>query len=330
MNGVNINLFQFEYDLTWMAFFMDARDRVYARYGGREDHDAESHLNKESLVRLMRKVIELHRTKRVQTSRYEAAGNPPRTPEDIPSMKALMARRKENKCIHCHDVKVARLRHLQTLGKFSRDMIFTYPTPSSVGIAIDPKRQEMVRSVRPASPAHRAGIRAGDELLSVDGQRILSLGDFSRVLHLASEEAELPLNVRRGEKTLRKTVRLSGKWRLNEDPSWRESTHVAGPGGGFWGRKLDTDEKKKQGLAPGDLGLLVTYIWGNHARRAGLKLDDVVISVDGLRRDMTIRQMHAHLHLQRNYGDTVPIAVRRKGQKVELSMKLPAEAPRLE
>jgi len=34
MNGVNIHLFQFERDLTWMAFFMDANDRFYARYGG--------------------------------------------------------------------------------------------------------------------------------------------------------------------------------------------------------------------------------------------------------------------------------------------------------
>ena len=54
MNGVNINLFQFDYDLTWMAFFMDAHDGIYARYGGREDHDAESHLTKPSLLRVMR------------------------------------------------------------------------------------------------------------------------------------------------------------------------------------------------------------------------------------------------------------------------------------
>src|SRR5262245_1042257 len=104
MNGVNLNLFQFEYDLTWMAFFMDAHDRFYARYGGREDvGGAESHLNRESLLRVMRQALELHAAGQVQTSRHEPAGKPARTPEDIPTMKAMMARRKES-CIHCHDV----------------------------------------------------------------------------------------------------------------------------------------------------------------------------------------------------------------------------------
>ena len=36
MNGVNLNQFQFEYDLTWMAFLQDAEGRTYTRYGGRE------------------------------------------------------------------------------------------------------------------------------------------------------------------------------------------------------------------------------------------------------------------------------------------------------
>jgi len=141
MNGVNINLFQFEYDLTWMSFFMDSRDRTYARYGGREDEDAESHLNAESLVRLMEQVLKLHEDGKVQKpGRYEPAAATVRTPEDIPTMKAMMARRKV-KCIHCHDVKVAQLRHLQSQDKFSRDAIYTYPTPSSIGIRVDAKTQ---------------------------------------------------------------------------------------------------------------------------------------------------------------------------------------------
>src|SRR5262245_45012940 len=123
MNGVNLNLFQFEYDLTWMAFFMDSQDRFYARYGGREDASPESHLNKESLLTVMREVLALHKDGKVQTSRYEPDGKPVRTPEEIPPMKAMLARRKENKCIHCHDVKVAGLRHEQEQKTFTRDLI---------------------------------------------------------------------------------------------------------------------------------------------------------------------------------------------------------------
>ena len=49
MNGVNLNQFQFEYDLTWMAFFQNAEGRTYARYGGRDDSGPESHLTKASM-----------------------------------------------------------------------------------------------------------------------------------------------------------------------------------------------------------------------------------------------------------------------------------------
>src|SRR5262245_46376473 len=168
MNGVNINLFQFERDLTWMAFFMDARDRFYARYGGREDAE-ESHLTKESLLRTMKQVLDLHRVSSVQQSRYEPGREPVRTPEEIPTMKALMARRKENKCIHCHDVKVAELKHVQEQGRFTRDLVFTYPAPSAVGIHLDPNIQNKIRVVTPRSPADKAGVREGDMVLSADG-----------------------------------------------------------------------------------------------------------------------------------------------------------------
>ena len=59
MNGVDLKLFRFDGDLTWMSFFMDAHNRFYTRYGGRNDSGAESHLNRESLIRLMDGVIRI-------------------------------------------------------------------------------------------------------------------------------------------------------------------------------------------------------------------------------------------------------------------------------
>lgn len=325
MNGVNINLFQFERDLTWMAFFMDARDRFYARYGGREDAEAESHLTKASLVRTMKQVLELHRAGEVQKSRYEPAPDPIFRPEDIPTMDAMMARRKENKCIHCHDVKVADLRRRQQLNRFAREMVFTYPAPSAVGIDLDPDIQNHVRSVVPRSAAEKAGVRAGDTILDVDGQRILTFADFTRVLELTPSEAELPVNIQRGDRRMALTLRLSGNWRRTPDPSWRESLHVAGPNGGFWGRKLSDEEREKAGLAADKMAVLVTFIWGDHTRAAGLQKDDIVIAFDGLTKDSTISQLHAHLNLNRNYGDTISMTVRRGGKDHSLTLRLPKE-----
>ncbi len=327
MNGVNINLFQFERDLTWMAFFMDANDQFYARYGGREDEHAESHLNKESLQRVMKQVLELQRDRQVQTGRFEPSGKPLRTPEDIPPMQQMIARRKENKCIHCHDVKVAELRHQQSLDRFTRDMVFTYPTPSSVGIRIDPRQQNRVEAVLPDSAATKAGVLPGDVILSADGQRTLTLADFARVLELTPKEAKLPLQIRRGEQTLTTTLELAGNWRRGKDPSWRESLHVAGPNAGFWGQKLNEEERRRLGVAADTLAVRVTFVWGDFTRQAGLRIDDVVIEFDDLRRDMTINQLHAHLNLNRNYSDKIPLVVLRDGKRQELSVQLPSHAP---
>ncbi len=325
MNGVNINLFQFERDLTWMAFFMDAQDRFYARYGGREDSAAESHLSKDSLLRAMNQVLNLHRTGSVQKSRYEPGPQPIRTPEEIPTMTGMMAKRKDSKCIHCHDVKVAELTHLQQQGRFTRDLVFTYPAPSAVGLDLDPDAQSNVRAVLPDSPAHRAGVRAGDTLLFADGQRVLTFADLTRVLELTPAESTLPLRFQRGAQTNDAALKLSGPWRRTQDPSWRESLHVAGPNGGFWGHKLSDADRKKLGLPPNRMAVLVTFIWGEHTRRAGIKKDDVVVKFDGLTHDATIAQLHAQLNLNRNYGDTVPLTVRRNGTDHDLTLSLPKE-----
>jgi S1-C subfamily serine protease len=275
----------------------------------------------------MREVLALHKEGKVQTGRYEPTGRPARTPEDIPPMKAMIARRKENKCIHCHDVKVAELRHLQSLGRFTQDLLFTYPSPSAVGLGVDPKDQNRVKEVTPRSAADRAGLRPGDVLLGADGQRLLTLADLARVLQLTPKEAKLPVEVRRGGQTVRATLELAGDWRRTADPSWRESLHVAGPNSGFWGGKLNAQEKKDRGIPADALAVRVTALFGAHANRAGLKNGDVVVEFDGLRRDMTIRQLQAHLHLNRAYGDAVPLAVRRGGEELKLTLRLPAAAP---
>lgn len=325
MNGVNIELFQFERDLTWMSFFMDANDRFYARYGGREDSEAESHLTQASLKRVMQQVLELHKKGAVQTSRYEPSSQSRRTPEDIPTMAKLMAPRKENKCIHCHDVKVAELKHLQELGRFTRDAVFTYPAPSAIGALLDRDIQNQVRSVKAESPAEQAGIRAGDTIVDVDGQRILTFADFTRVLELTPAEGTLPLKLRRQDQELAVTVKLPRGWRRTADPSWRESLHVAGPNAGFWGHKLPADDRTKLGLKTEHMAVLVTFIWGDFTRKAGIQKDDVVVEFDGLTRDMTISQLHAHLNLNRNYGDAVPVTVLRKGSQHRIVLNLPRE-----
>ncbi len=325
MNCVNINQFQFEYDLTWMAFFQNADGRTYTRYGGREDHDAESHLSKNSLLGVMRQVLELHRDKQVQpVSRYEPVGETVRIPEDIPPMTRMLARRKEASCIHCHDVKNATLRHASDLGKLRKEMVYTYPSPSNVGLRLDANAQNVVRSVADNSSAARAGVQSGDVILSADGQRVLTFADLTRVLELTPDDAELPIQLRRGDQVIETTLRLEKGWRKNTDVSWRSSVEVVGPNGGFWGAKASPKQRRELGLDTKDLALRVTFIWGKWTREAGIKNGDIVVTIDGKQNDMNVRQIHAHLQLNRDWGDTVPVVVRRGDKRLELTMQLPS------
>lgn len=323
MNGTNLNQFQFEYDLTWMSFFQNADGRTYVRYGGREDHDAESHLNKQSLLRVMQQALHLHREGKVQPeSRYEPVATSVRTPLDIPPMKDMLAPRKES-CIHCHDVKVAELRHARDLGTLRKEMVFTYPSPRNLGIEIDPEVQYQVRRVEADSPAEVAGIQVGDLIRALDGQRVLTLADMSRVLELTPNTGKLQIGLERNKRDVPVELNLPSGWRKSEDPSWRQSTGVVGPNAGFWGVPADDAQRRQLGLGKDDLALRATYIHRPWSKAAGLKLNDYVISIDGKRNDMNSRQLHAHCQLNRNWGDTIELVVRRDGKDIKLSMTFP-------
>ena len=327
MNGVNLEQFQFEFDLTWMSFFQNEAGRTYTRYGGREDHDAESHLNKASLLRVMEQVLVLHKDGKVQpANRYEPVASKVRTPEDIPPMKGMMAKRKVS-CIHCHDVKGAQLLHLEDLGKLEKKAVYTYPAPSRLGIHLDTEKQYLIVKVDARSAAAAAGIRSGDYLRTIDQQRILTHADVTRVLELAPETGSLKFGIERARKTTTVSVRLPQGWRANADPSWRSSTGLLGPGSGFWGKKANSGERKKAGVADDDLAIKVTFIWGKWIKQADLRLGDVITSIDGQKNDMTIRQLQAYLHLNHDWGDSITLVRVRNGKEKKLSISFPKERP---
>jgi hypothetical protein len=328
MNGIDLKLFRFDGDLTWMSFFMDAEDRFYARYGGRSDDHAESYLSKPSLVRVMQQVLLLHKTRQVLPRSKGIARVSFATPEAIPPMKKMLAPRKE-KCIHCHDVKNAQLRHLQDQGSFQKALVFTYPDPQQIGIQSESFRQDVVARVTPGSSAAFADVRRGDRILKVAGQRVLTMADFSQVLERIPARTQLPMRLAREGKDIDVILQLSGDWKTQGNPWWRPSTEVAGPNAGFWAVELSGDQKRKAGLQPDGLALRVTFLFPKHPtpRSSGVRLGDVVIELDGKRDRKNTRQLHSHLQMNRDYGDRVPMTVLRKGVEKELVLRLRSKRP---
>jgi S1-C subfamily serine protease len=192
---------------------------------------------------------------------------------------------------------------------------------------LDPIVQNSVKLVDPKSPAAAAGIRTGDSIRTVAKQRILTLADFSRVLELTPESGTLAITVERPGGTVATQVRLPAGWRKSDDPSWRSSTGMVGPASGFWGKKASNKEKVQMGLGQDDLALKINFIWGQWTKDAGIRHGDIVTAIDGQKADMTIRQLQAYLHLNRNWGDKIELEVWRGGKARKISMQLPKERP---
>src|SRR5947209_6141499 len=95
MRGVNLNVFEFDYDLTWAALFLSADERVYGRYGSRDADDAEKRLSLAGLRHAMQVALAIHH----RPPDPPAAGvKPSRTVEQYPAAKQLT----QSACIHCH------------------------------------------------------------------------------------------------------------------------------------------------------------------------------------------------------------------------------------
>jgi serine protease DegQ len=69
-----------------------------------------------------------------------------------------------------------------------------------------PRTGVFIDDVFDPSPASRAGIRAGDVLTSIDGNRLLSVADFQRWLYLSGVGTTVTLEIHRDGRRIEKRV----------------------------------------------------------------------------------------------------------------------------
>lgn len=93
-----------------------------------------------------------------------------------------------------------------------------------VGLDLAPDHTARVNAVTAGSPAARAGLHAGDDLVKLDGQPLVFIADVSRVLNHASESASLRVEFRRGNLNRVTTLELPAGWRTRSDITRRVGT----------------------------------------------------------------------------------------------------------
>jgi serine protease Do len=336
-NGADLSLFQFDYDLTFAAFFMNADKTIYGRFGTRSSRkDAMKDMSMEGFRKALEEALDLH--KKYPANRASLTGkhgSPPRfaVPEDYPSLKGkyTAALDYEGKvvqsCIHCHQVRDAEFRFFRDdPGTIPDATLYAWPMPDVVGLSLDPKEKARVASVSPGSAADKAGFKVGDEMLSLEGQPLLSIADVQWVLHNGADSAMLNARVARGNRKMNLRLNLDRGWRRKTDFGWRTTTwdlrRMAT--GGLVLKDL-TEGKQPPPSLP-NTGLFVQYVgqYGEHAsgKRAGFQTNDVIVSVDGRNNRMTESDLIGYLVQSKKPGDKVPFTVLRGGQQVNLEMPM--------
>ena len=336
-NALDLALFQFDYDLTFAVFFLNADKTIYGRFGSRSDRkDAAKDISLDGFRKALTAALDLH--KHYPANKASLAGKQPRssrfkTPEEFPSLagKYKPTLDYEGKvvqsCMHCHQVRDAERRFFRDNKKPIPDaVLYPYPMPNAAGLSLDPKEKAKVTSVAAGSPAERAGVKVGDEVLSLEGQPILSIADVQWVLHNAGETATLNAQIHRKRKRIKLALDLAPDWRRRSDIAWRTTTWdlrrmVAG---GMVLQDTTAEERRAARLPENTLALRVNHVgeYGDHAvaKRAGFKKDDILVSVDGQNSRLAESELFRYLLQRKMPGEKIPVTVLRNGERMNLEL----------
>ncbi len=338
-NGMDLSLFQFDYDQSWAAFFLNADLTIYGRYGTRS-HPTESveDVSLEGFAMALAGALKLHAEYPGNKETLAGKRGPSvevRRPEELPPLRNKYTSKIDyegkvvQSCIHCHQIGEAQRQAHRSAGKPIPDQVlYPYPHPKSLGLILDPKEMARVKRIVPGSPAEKDGFQVGDEILAVNGQPMLSIADVQWALHHAGETDSLHVKVSRNGQRMPVTLNLEKGWRQRDSFSWRATTWELRRmvTGGLVLEDLTDGERRKTGLDEKSLALRVKHVgqYGAHAagKQAGFHQGDIVVAADGRSERLSESNLIAYLLNGKRPGDRVPVTVRREGREIKLMLPM--------
>ena len=333
MKGVDLSLFQFDYDLNWAAIFMNADGTIYSRYGTQSAAGADAYNSVESLEKTMHRVLTLH-ANATNYRKYLAGkrGKPKsyKNALEMPGMENKEKYRKitqVNNCIHCHNIHDAENHQLHLDGKMTNEKLWRYPLPNNIGLEIDPKDGLKINRVIKGSPAEKADLKPGQSIAYMNDQLILSIADIQWVLHhLPNTANQIRIRPWNSSREHILTTRIGWK---RTDISWRGSLWNLHPRLRVYMPAAKANELKKLNLPAGQHALKVQWInngsaEGQAALKAGLKLNDFIIAMAGKPFDKAIDHDIFNAQVKLNYksGQKLPLTLMRNGKRVPFEWPL--------
>jgi S1-C subfamily serine protease len=313
IDDLDLNLFDFDYDLTFMVFFLNAEEKVYARYGGRDSSSPDSRQSLAGLHYTMDSVLQMH-------ERADKAFAP-KSQQTAKFIRDVASNRRLRGCMHCHQVKEVLNADLQGKGKWSRDLVWRYPLPEAAGLDLEVDRGNVVKTVTAKSPASAAGLTTGDVVQRLNGVPIHSQADVQFGLDRAPKAGPVEIVWQRGDKMLRDKLALAEGWRKS-DISWRPSMRHQVPAARVYGEDLTEAEKQALGLSAKQLAFRQRDSLSAQAEAAGIRAGDIILGVDDQVLDMDafgfLRYVRGHYLI----GDQVTVNLLRDGKRLNLPMTL--------
>lgn len=337
-NALDLTVFQFDYDLSFSTLIFNGDGTLYGRFGSWTHQKNATDESISGYLRTLEGALNLHAgypSNKASLGGKQGKPLPFKSPLEIPLLAGRYERdlnwqgKVVQSCVHCHQIGDAfRAWHRDQKKPLPAEWIYPMPASETVGFTLAADQAAKVQQVEGGSVAAEAGLRPGDDLVTLAGQAIISIADVSWVLHRAGDAVELPLVIRRDGQEKELFLKLS--------PGWRSQTNISGRvaawpmrGMVLGGMVLDTlpmEDRVKLGIEPGGMALRVKGLgaYGKHAaaKNAGFQKEDILLEVDGRDSFPTESLLLGYLLQNRFPGDRVQVKLSRNGSRMEIVLPM--------
>ena len=170
----------------------------------------------------------------------------------------------------------------------------------------------LVSKVQPGGPADKAGIRNGDVILGVDGEKINQMTELPAVIAVKKPGSKVTIDIWRGGKKQQTEVTV-GSFEQEKVATVQRPEEVQADKLGLAVRKLTPEEEAQM---DGETGLFIERAEGA-AAAAGLRRGDVILAVGST----PVSTADELLELTENAGKSVALLVQRNNQRTYVPLQ---------
>lgn len=312
MYGVDIGLFDFDFDTTFAVVTLNADKQIYSRYGGRDSKSAESFVSPKAFENILSRSLELH--KKVKAGELQLPKiTESKDPKSYPFVENLWGR-----CLHCHDVASAQAVEQFKLENFSQKTdVWIYPEPISLGLDLKPDDGTTLNAATGA--AKDAELKAGDQIVAINTKPANTYSDIQYILHHLPEETTTVSVSLADERTVE--ITLPEDWR-HSDISWRRIGMRLTPSAGFGGKPLDAAAKAEHKLPEDGFATVIHFDDLPKPADSPLQQGDIVHSINDVTKSGGTQHAGLYLSLHHKVSETVKLGVIRKGKPLSIDLTL--------